>query len=290
MRHGAKAIGLALFLWLLARIDRQLLLTQLWHVDISLLIVSLMTLLLSYALKVIRWEMLIAAAGLPTGVRFAWETYNVGTFLGMITPGKVGEFGRVGYLHRAGMSVKKAIAVVFIDRLFDVAIIALLSIIAAYILFGLYWLMVGVSVFLLGSVAVTGSLFWFRRMESTASHMSFLHLLFSRPKLLVALMALTVCSWLIYCAWSVLLLWSMGVNVSLLPFMSAIIFAGIIALLPIAPSGLGTRDASLIWLLHPLGIGASQAVALSFLMFVSIVVSSLIGAWYWVRGVSSHSR
>jgi uncharacterized membrane protein YbhN (UPF0104 family) len=274
-----KAIGLLLFLWLLLGIDRSALLTQLRQTNLLLLTWSFLLLLLSYGLKVIRWHLLLRLV-LPTvKFRYAWETYNIGTFLGLITPGKLGEFGRAGYLGRKGVAATTAAMLVILDRVFDVAVIALFSVVAVGVLFGTQWIIAGYTAVIVG-IGVCA-------LVAFATRKKFPLVLLSRPFFLLNLLLLTALSWGMYCAWSVALAASIGMHVEPLSFMSAIILTGIIALLPIAPSGLGTRDASLILLLRPLGVGASEAVALSFLMFLSIVASSLIGAWYWIKGVST---
>ena len=53
-------------------------------------------------------------------------------------------------------------------------------------------------------------------------------------------------------------------------------------MLPIAPSGLGTRDVALLTLLAPFGVQPEEAVALAMLMFASIVLSCPLGGYYWL--------
>ncbi len=281
-----KVLGILLFLWLLADIDRAALVENLRSIDPSIFVMSLILLMLSYVLKVARWHELVKVAGLTPRFRYSWETYNVGTFLGMITPGKVGEFGRVGYLKTHGVATGVALAAVLVDRVFDVVVIAILALAAAGILFGAQWFLVCLTVCALGILAATLLAFRLRSANSAFTWMAFLQSLLRRPLLLAGITALTAASWLVYCSWAVLLAWSIGLAPPAGALVSAVILAGIVALLPVAPSGLGTRDATLVVLLAPYGLAPAQAVALSFLMFVSIVLSSVIGGWYWVKGVA----
>lgn len=281
-----KIIGVLLFLWLLSTIDRSALLTNLTRTNVPLFLFSLLLLLFADFQKAVRWHLLVRSTGVRGGLAHDWKIYNVGIFLGLITPGKLGEFGRVAYLKQGGIATGTAVAIVLIDRVFDVAVVALFSLIALQILFGGWWLAGGLGI---GAVVLPLA-FWIllhaRRSETQREWIAFVLALFSRPPLLLGALTLTLCSWSTYCAWAVILASSIGVHAPILPLMSAVMLTGIVAFLPVAPSGLGTRDASLAWLLAPLGIGAPLAVALSFLMFLSIVLSSLVGAWYWLKGMS----
>ncbi len=280
-----KIIGILLFAWLLLAIDREALVQNLRSVDVGLFAVSLLILVFADFLKAARWHLLVRAAGSMESLAHDWKVYNVGIFLGLITPGKLGEFGRATYLKKTGVPTGTAVASVLVDRVFDVAVVALFSLVALQVLFGGWWFSAGLAA---GFVVllITGGVLWrMHRLPVKKEWVEFLTTLATRLPLLFASLLLTLFSWAAYCVWSVILSYSIGIQAPFLPLMSAVMLTGIVAFLPVAPSGLGTRDASLVWLLAPLGIGAPMAVALSFLMFVSIVLSSLIGAFYWIYGV-----
>jgi len=285
-----KVIGVLLFLWLLSTIDRSALLINLRQTDVPVFLLSLLLLVFADFLKAARWHLLVHAAGMRSGLLHDWKVYNVGIFLGLITPGKLGEFGRAAYLRKGGIQTGTAVAVVLADRVFDVAVVALFSLVALQILFRGWWLAGGIGVGLLG-LLVLGTVAWrMHRLPLKREWMSFLLTLAGRMPLLFGCLLLTCASWTVYCVWAVVLAFSIGVQAPLLSLMSAVMLTGIVAFLPVAPSGLGTRDASLAWLLAPLGIGAPLAVAFSFLMFLSIVLSSMIGAWYWLKGVKGRQE
>ena len=88
-----------------------------------------------------------------------------------------------------------------------------------------------------------------------------------------------------YLTWAILVARSIGIDIPLISLSAIFMIAGTIAVLPVAPSGLGTRDAALVTMLASYGISTEQAVALAFLMFISIILSGSLGAWYWTRGL-----
>lgn len=284
-RQALKVIGVLLFAWLLASIDRGELLDRLRSVDIALFWWSIALLMISYAFKVWRWHVLLGVAGMKTDFRYAWETYYIGTFLGMITPGKLGEFGRAAYLRRGGMGAGNAVAIMVLDRAFDVLVIGMLSLCAAGILFGSAWVRLALWCTIVLVPFLPFILRKLRGYDRKNEWIATLRRSVTDTRLTSVLITLTTLSWVFYCLWSLALAAAIGLEPPALPFMSAVIFAGIVSMLPVAPSGLGTRDASLIWMLSPMGIAAEQTLAITFLMFVTIILTTIPGAWYWLRGV-----
>lgn len=278
-----KIVGVLLFIWLLLQIDRPLLWKQLQNIRWKWAFLSIVFLVLSDICKVLRWYYLLTTVQKKVTIFYAWQTFYVGLFLGMLTPAKLGEFGRLAYLNRSGIKLVSGTVVIALDRIFDLIVVGVLSGIAIGYLFGWFFLIIGVVAFLVFSPFF---LMVIRRILQRFSHHEWSRILAKRKLLCWHLSLLTTLSWILYCLWPFTLMISLGVLPSVMPFFSAIILAGIIAMLPLAPSGLGTRDAALVWLLFPYGVVAEQTLALTFLMFISLVITSVPGVWYWIRGVS----
>ncbi|MEK7590945.1 MAG: lysylphosphatidylglycerol synthase domain-containing protein, partial [Patescibacteria group bacterium] len=88
-----KLIGVLLFVWILRRVDFEALVAELLRTDTRLFAASFGVMIASYAVKVLRWHILSQYAGATVGLAESWKNYNIGIFLGTITPAKVGEFG-----------------------------------------------------------------------------------------------------------------------------------------------------------------------------------------------------
>ena len=277
-----KLIGIGIFLWILANVDLKELLGRSLEADPRLLGSSFLLVFVLYAVKALRWHFLMSIAGGRPTFQSSWRVYNLGIFLGNLTPGKLGEFGRIAYLKKDGVHPGSAAALVLLDRLFDVALIGILGIGSVYVLFGTEWTLISIAAALFGMILFLA--FWkgTKKIRSNHAWLNFLNLL-EHPKTLCVVTALTLVSWILYFAWALFLARSIGIQVAITPLLSAIIMTGVLSLLPIAPAGLGTRDAALVTLLAPYGIAPAQAVTLSLLMFVSIILSSTLGGWYWIR-------
>lgn len=268
MKNVLKLFGILLFVLIVSRIDRSVLFVHLQKTNLPILIAAFPVLLLMYVCKTARWRAIVRALGVRSTLRDSWEIYNIGIFLGVMTPGKIGELGRAAYLKTAGMSNARAIGAAIFDRGMDIVMIGLLAIGALGILFGPRW--TG-----LGMVAVLFVLVLIRRYSSLLPRVS--------RTCVYPVILWTICSWSLYFTWALLVARATGIDIPATVIIAAFTLTGIIVLIPIAPSGLGTRDAALITLLAPYHIATEQAVALAFLMFISIVLSSTIGGYYYLK-------
>lgn len=276
-----KIVGVALFLWILNRIDRTALLAYLRSADIFGIGIAFAGLYLMYALKAVRWHLLVRSTGHTPTFSASWRLFHIGIFLGAITPANMGEFGRAVYLRRMGVRTGTALALPLIDRIADVIVMGLVGIWSVGLLFGWQWSLLTGLTGLLG----TGALIALWRLAKglrTQEWLAFLRLL-AHPSALAGIFFWTILSWIAYFGWTLLLARALGLAVPSPIMMAALTLTGILVFIPIAPSGLGTREAALITFLAPYGTAAAQAVAFAVTMFLLIIASSTLGLWYWIR-------
>lgn len=271
-----KLIGIALFVWIVSRIDRASLMDYIIQSDKNLLGTSFGIIFVLYFVKTVRWHFLVRSAGQKNSLHESWKIFNIGVFLGMVTPAKLGELGRAAFLAKKGMKLPIAFAISILDRIADVIVIALLGVAAVAILFGVplfkIALVSGIIFTLIGFVLLQKIALpkWVNDLQKLATLQS-----------IVIILMLTLIGWSFYFLWALLLATSIGITIEPLILVATFTATGIVSMLPIAPSGLGTRDAALLTLLAPYGIEPSQAVALALFMFVSIVLSSVLGGIYF---------
>jgi len=267
-----RLIGVGLFFIILSQIDQEELFLQLQSINIIVFGSSFPLLFCIYYCKTQRFKELVHTTEVGLPMIEHWKIFNIGVFLAGITPAKLGELGRAAYLKNAGIQTAMAFAISIVDRLFDVVCIGIIGIASVGILFG--W---KASVTLLILTLIASQLGWM--LWKKVKNIQWIN------AAIIPAMAWTLLSWSIYFLWALLIAWSIGINVSIPTLISTFTITGIISLLPIAPSGLGTRDAALLLLLAPYGVSAEQAVSLAFLMFISIIFSGFLGGWYWLKGV-----
>jgi len=272
-------IGVGIFFWIIARIEHTELLAALHSVRMPVFLSAFFLQFGIYICKTLRWHILVSQTGTKTSLRQSWVLYNIGIFLSIITPAKIGEFGKVAYLQSAGVSPAKGIILVLIDRMADIIVIALLFLISIMILFGYVWHMLFTST-LLGMLCLVLCLHAPPRVRKILQ-VTMRYIQQHRDMSTFALL-FTIGGWGFYFAWAVLTARSIGIDVSALTLTAVFTMTGMLTLLPIAPAGLGTRDAALITLLAPYGTEPTQAVALALLMFASQAFSGIPGLIYWL--------
>ena len=277
-----KIIGVALFFWILSQIDRDALLAHLRSAHPLGVGAALLGLFVMYALKAARWHLLVRSTGLKPTLMDSWRLFNIGIFLGAITPANMGEMGRAAYLRRMGVHTGTALALPLLDRIADVSVMGAVGVWSVGLLFGWQWsLLTGMA----GIIGVAALLFLWQRAKGLRAKewLAFMHLL-TRPRSLVHILFWTVLSWVAYFGWTFIMAISIGIDIGMPILAAALTLTGILVFIPVAPSGLGTREAAFITLLAPYGVEAPKAVALALLMFLLILTSTLPGLWYWLRG------
>src|SRR3954447_14463233 len=77
--------------------------------------------------KAARWRLLAADMRMPMSFGEAWRVYAIGLAAGTFTPGQVGDMLKAWYLQRDGYPLGRALGSSILDRLFDVAGLAVLG-------------------------------------------------------------------------------------------------------------------------------------------------------------------
>ena len=300
--------GVAILILLLTRIDLAQVLGILAHLSaISLVPIALLTVAI-VAVKAWRWRHLMDVLGIHYSLNQSVLMYAAGLFLGAVTPGQVGDFGKALFLTGDGHPPGRAFFSVVWDRLLDVASLLCLACISA--LFFVH-LLTGYLVALLSFLAVvltavgvfvlhrdtllpcvrswvnriTGAVFsrmatrwdakatlaeWFGalRLVNTSTH--------------IALLTTTVVGWGMYFTLMYLLSQLLEINISFLAVVACVSISLAVSLLPISIAGLGTRDITLVALFSTLGLSSEAAIAFSTLLLLLYFVNSLICFPAWL--------
>lgn len=223
-------------------------------------------------------------------------------FMGMVTPGRLGEFSRVGYIHTHGVPMKQAIVVVTVERLIDMCVLLIFG------LGGMVYIFAPVPYHFEGGVVVAMGLLllfsaicgydflfrhlrkclsWILRWEPSAmthhrqAFTSSFHVVMKRAAVPVFLLGL-VCIAFNF-GQIFLLAKAFGFQVDYLVVIFAYAAATLISLLPISVGGLGTREATYIMIMAHEGILKEQALMFSlldgFIFGVLMLLVLLIPIW-----------
>jgi uncharacterized protein (TIRG00374 family) len=298
-----RLIGLGILALIIAKLDVKATVAVLADLRISYLLAAAFANLLLFGLKSWRWRMLLRMQGIDYRWRDAFLAFVAGLFLGLVTPGRVGEMWKALYLKQdCDVPVSTGLASVLADRLFDFYTILLLGalglawfrLLPAWSL-GLVAVAIGAAFLLplallseriadLG-VGATARLPFVRRYAAPLAEAAGRFQEGLRPLLGPSLMrplALTAVAYALFFSQGQLLALALDLQVGIAYLAVCLSVAGVVTLLPISFSGLGTRDAVLITLFAPMGLASEQAVAYSCLFFLSFYVGGgIIGALGW---------
>jgi uncharacterized protein (TIRG00374 family) len=297
-------ISLVLTILIFIRIDAAKVWATILTVNLFYYLIGLGLILIYLAVKSKRWQLLLRSQQITCSTFKAFTIYNIGSFYGLLTPGRIGDFAKIYYLSPYGGSGINAFWGTLYDRILDLVMLVIINILALFLLKNLlpYFqeFFLFISVFLLGSIIIglisvtiaknkSFSRYKFDENSFLAEksvHWIILKQKFVQPILRlwsipigerIFISLLTVIIWVILFGAYYAFAQSLNINLNIGMFVGVMSIAMLAANLPISFSGIGVRDLSLIILLALVGIDESRAVSLSLLVLSTYLLSAFIG-------------
>ena len=247
-------------------------------------------------LSALRWQKVLQALDMPTGMRRLVPLYFAGQFVSNVLPTTVGgDVLRVARLSRDNGDAPDTFASVVLERLSGWLVLPLITFIGLTINPGLWefsqpallaLLVAFATLFALVAVLVLADN---RRVggryttaEGWRRFVGAVHLgidgLRHHPLVTAWVILVGLAYQLVLCLAALMVAEALGINdmglTPLLAFFPAVLIAQV---LPIGIAGLGIREAAFVVFLTPLGVPAEQAVALGLVLYLVNVAVSLIG-------------
>ena len=291
------AVGVALFVFILSKVDMPTILSQLKKTDPLLCAGTVAAFLVMVILKGIRWSYLLKMQGYRYSIWNCFLIYMASLYWGNITPGRAGDFMKVLYLKEdLNLSMGTGMTSVLVDRVFDLYILLILGCLGILIypmpadphLIQLVWFFFGFLVvatvlafnrkigeFLIKAVfqKVMGS----QMKEKTNQAFEDFHKgmeAFYSPRLIFPIF-LSLLSYLVFFWGCGLLAKAIGLDINLFYLSFAISVVNIVSLLTFL--GMGTREGALILLFGLISLSREQAMAYSILLlFVGTILFTIL--------------
>lgn len=297
-KHIFRLIGLGLFAVVLWRID----FSQLWKIVRGLQALPLsaaVLLLFPYiGLKAARWYSILRIQGIVYNPTEVIKVYLSSMFMGIITPGRIGDFAKVYYLNSdCSVPIGRGFSSVFVDRMLDFGFLLLTGIVGGLVfsirgdilqmlLLVFTLVLLGTGVFILGEPIKWLSSLLPRYIRDRGGYTlnefsnGFRDVLTARFLKTVLISAGVFIIFYVQC-----FILARGLNIDIEFFKLSIYIAimSIITLVPISISGIGTRDIALIYFFSIEGLPQETAVAYSFIyLMLFSVFTALLGliGWY----------
>lgn len=304
-------LGLLLLVFLLWNLDINRVLTILQNSQGPLIVVAIAFNLPIVMVKAFRWRLLMQSQHINYPFEKAVLAYFSGLYIGLLTPGRLGEFLKAFYVSRdKDVPIGKAVSSTLADRLFDLLALVTVGCLALIATVSLQSWQVWLSIMgvIAGGVAglsllITARGFGLvRHTAGTLLPKSFAVRLFEPGSLLTEMHAglrqispgtlllslgLTVGAYLIFFGQCYLLALALYLPIGFVDTSYTVSLGSLITLLPLSISGLGTREAVMIAYLGGLDVNPEAAFGFSLLVFVTFYLAGgLMGAVaWWIRPV-----
>jgi len=302
LRIAGTLIFIALLLYLNARGDLHL--SDIWdalrNANIALVALSLALYVPFLAVKATRWRFICNDMKMPLVPADATRIYAIGLAAGTFTPGQAGDALKAWFLQDKGYPLGRALGSSVLDRIFDVAALAVLGLLGVTIYGNRYadqtpilvaWVVLCVAIVLFFAYAPTRT--WAMKVVSRRLAR------FTSPSratgggagpdwslrrvTILEAGLLTIASFAI----SILRVWllaaAVGVWLGPLEVSGYVGLTTAAALVPVTVGGVGTRDAVSGLALSQLGFALSSALAVSALILLLNLAQAITGWVVWLR-------
>lgn len=271
--------------------DRDALITQVSAAFGWELLLAVALNLVAIWLKVVRWRGLLATRQISYGFKPAWLAFTAVLYVGLLTPGRVGDVLRVKYLRAAtGASYADGLASIAVDRICDI-----------YVLLG--FVAMGVARFSQALVGDLGRVTWIGVALCSLAPLivlvpgvsdSIMRVTWSKlakhdaagdgmDRFLASLrtqamrgaplaVPLTVAAFVVNYVQGWLVIRAMGLNLGFIDVVALLALASLFSLVPISVSGVGVRELLFSVVFPTLGQTPQSGVSYGLLIFAVIYV------------------
>jgi len=296
-------IGIIIFILIIFKIDIFKLFRILSDLNYFYLILAYVFVPAILFVKAYRWNYLKKKQKIIYNLKNSFLMYCAGTYIGILTPGRLGELSKIAYLKNNQCSIGKASVSVLLDRLADLFSLLILSFLGMFAFFYFFQNIILTLIFGIIFISIltiillrTNLIYIFlkkifnilipKKYQKSwrLNYQDFINDLKKyRLKNYLFVCLITLVSWLIYYYQIFFLAKSMGINnISFFYLAITVTIAAFITLLPISILGLGTREAVLILLLSVFQISQEQIISFSFLILSLSIISGLTGLICWL--------
>ncbi|MBI4620199.1 MAG: flippase-like domain-containing protein [Desulfobacterales bacterium] len=299
MKRYYKYLGFVILILIIWKIDFHRLTQIMGTLEIDILIVVLLLNLPVLFIKSLRWRYILKLQSISYSLSQTFISYLSGLFVGIVTPGRLGEAIKIFYLKEdQGIPLSKGLSGVLADRLFDLCFLILFGILGIWYLriFGqlnqltmifIFLAIVAIFIYLISKNRFKDFIVSFFGQKFDGLIISLEQFLtgfkdLARPKIILPGF-LTVLSYIVYFIQCHLILLSLSIKIDFLMTVFLMSLINLASLVPISILGIGTREAAMIYLFALINIPKEEAIAFSSVIFaVFYVFGGFFGYGGWI--------
>ncbi|UCG68641.1 MAG: flippase-like domain-containing protein [Thermoplasmata archaeon] len=284
-------VGILVLIYILLNINLSKVVSILKSADLFFLGIAILINVVVISLLTIRWKYIIHTMGVEVNFKLCLILRLKGSFLGNITPGKIGDLYRAKHLsEETDFELAKSFSSVIIDRILDISALIFLNILGLYILLFVFEIKTFWIEYIIFSFLILIGLFLIikknlmRKLlkpiykvfvpmdarQNIVMHFNEFYMALAKIKLRNYLFSfiISIAVWIAGFIGIYFLALSLSISVSLIFIISMAACATFISALPISIGGLGTREAVYVFFLSSIGIESEYSVALSLMVFI----------------------
>lgn len=299
----SRLIGILIIVFILSRLNLVEIKEIFLRVNKYYLIGGLILTIAVAFIKALRWNYLKKTQEIKYSIPDSFIMYCAGILAGMTTPGRLGELSKIFYLKKDGHSYGKSLLSVTLDRLFDIFFLLIFATIGMFFFSGLfekeipYFIGLTVLILIFSYLSIKTNLLkksflkifnflipakyqksWQINLQDFINDLKNL-----KSKHYISILGITILVWFMYYFQMLIFAKSIGINIPFLYLAISVTIAGIVTMIPISYSGIGTRDLILISLFSFFLISQELAVAYSSLILSTHILMAIFGFICWLK-------
>jgi uncharacterized protein (TIRG00374 family) len=301
-------IGLGIFVWIIRGIGVGNVVDTFRGVDPRKLLIFPPFTAFILLMHGLRWQYLMRMIGVDYSLWRSTMVWAIGFFGASVTPAKVGDALRAYYLSQdTDRSFAESFLTVVIDRLLDVIVMLVFGVVAVFVFSYYYIHLPSVWIVIVGTAAIFVLIYLllhrqlmkkllgpFFRTLAPAKYREELSLHFNSfyDALAVYLrgwkrtsvgFVYTLLFWAAVALLAYMVVRILDIDVSLRYIILMLPMMALVEIIPISISGLGTREAAVIYFFSVVGIGSTKAVAFSLMyLFMGTYLVAFVGLVAWL--------
>jgi len=301
-----KLIGLIVFLYIILNIDFKLFIKEFSAINIPYLLIAFALMLGVIVAKSLRWRSILKSLNIKIDQFLSLRLFWLGTYVGIITPGKIGEIVKAYFLKARGHDPLKSIFSIIADRILDIIILLLIGFFVAIF----YLTVLKNYIIILGSILILLIVLFFLVFNEKGIFYRLIDKFLKNSlgknfnnynislrgfwqeikniklKYIVETLFYLILSWFLYFFSLYLITQSLHIRISPILTVATTTAAAIVSMLPISIAGLGTRDATIIYIFSLINLSKESAVIFSFFILITELIAIAFGAFPYFKELS----
>ncbi len=277
-------IGIIIFIYIFIKLDISTIISVILSIPLFYSILSFSSILPIILITNYEWQILLKKQKILVDFSSSLKNILLGYFYGFITPGGIGAYTRVFYLHKTSrVSIHKCLSNIILFNTLDYITLLLIAFIGGVLVVmsfpNLYYFLF-IIITILCVVILLTYLFIIRRdllhylverwFHSYVDSIKTFYEDIPSIKDMILPFVISMFGWIIRFYIFYLIAQLFSIHIDLSSFIAIVSLANIIASVPITIYGLGTREATLITLFSLFDIPAENTMSLSIFWFVVI--------------------